>query len=538
MQQFLGQLKKIAARYSRGQKITALVVVVVLVAGLFGLVTVLGKTRYQVLYSGLNDKDAGSVTKKLDELKVPYKIQGSAIFVPAGEVDETRIELAGAGLPAGSKVGFEIFDNASFGASDFNQQVNYQRAMEGELARSICSMDQVEDAVVHIAMSEDNTFSSEEQAATASVLLTLNGGAKLDGGQVAAVSNLVACAVPGLKPESVSVVDAAGNVLTGNEGSSAVTSEHLSALHAYESAVQAPLQSILDRVVGKGKGVVKVSMDLDFSSKTSQVETFKPAGTTGAPQEQKVSQESYGAGATPGATTGTPGTTSNIPGYTTGTTATAAGGNAYVKSDAETTFNNDHTIEEIKSPPGTIKRMSIAVLVDRGVNQASTLSMREAISAAAGLDTTRGDVISVQSVAFDTSQKKAAEKQAKSAAFWKNITGYAKTAGLVLLAGLALFLVWRKLRKARKGMSSLPTLGAPGLVTSAGELPGGGPEAIAAGASAGGDRARSQEELLQKARPLLEGVSKPAVLEAIEMLAKQKPEEVAQMLKVTMKEQR
>jgi flagellar M-ring protein FliF len=529
MQKFLNQLKSISARYSMGQKVTAALLVLVLVAGMFFLVTFLGKTRYQVLFSGLDGKDAAAVTKKLDELKVPYQIQGSTILVAANKVDQARIQLAGAGLPAGSKVGFEIFDNSSFGASDFTQKVNYQRALEGELARTIASMDQVQDAVVHIAQPDETLFSQDQQQTTAAVMVTMKAGGTLSGGQVAAVSHLVACSVKGLDANNVTVADSTGALLSGESGGAAMTSEQITATKTYEAAMEAPLQGILDKVIGTGKGVVKVNADLDFTSKTSQVDTYTPAGTNGLPSQQTTSNENYGNGT--GTTTGTPGTTSNIPNYTTTTGQT---GNGYNKTDAQTTYDNNHTTEQVTQPAGTLKRLSVAVLVDDSVKARNASALRETLSAAAGLDNTRGDVISVQTVQFDNTASKSSNQAAAKAAFWNKISGYAKTGGLVVLALIAAFILWRKLKKARKSLASLPALGI-----------GGGEAQMALGGGSGnaltsplqlGLQPRSQDELINKARPLLEGVNKPAVLEAIELLASQKPEEVAQMLRATMKE--
>lgn len=506
MQRLWEQVKGIASRYNTQQKLVLVITVLVLVAGVIGVAMYAGRTRYGMLYGNLEGKDASAVTEKLDELKVDYKISGTSILVPADKVDSTRVQLAGAGIPSGGKVGFEIFDNTSFGASDFSRQVNYQRALEGELSRTISAMETVDNAIVHLALPEDEIFSDESQEATASVMLKLEAGGSISSGQVQSITNLVAGAVKGLEPEKVSVTDAEGNPLSSSEAASAMTSEQLRSLKAYEGQMEASLQSILDRVVGRDKGLVRVHAELDFSSKTGQVETFSSPTATGLPEASSASQETYSNAG--GATAGVPGTTSNIPGYTT-ITGDQNGG-TYNKTETSTTYDNNHTIEEVKTPPGRVVRTSTAVLLDNGVDRGAILGLENALTAAAGVDVARGDVLTVEVVPFDKLAGKQAEKEISSARMKNMISTGLKTFGLVALAVLALILLRKRLKNVKARLSALPVTAGPST--------------------------KAMDAVLSKAQPLLDGRAKAPMLGSIELLAAQKPDEVAQVLKAMMKE--
>lgn len=504
MQRIWEQLKAIASRYNTQQKLVLLVTVIVLAAGVIGVGVYASRTRYAVLYGGLEGKDAASVTKKLDDLKIAYKLSGGSILIPADQVDRMRIQLASEGVPSGGKVGFELFDNTSFGASDFSRQVNYQRALEGELSRTIAAMDPVDDAVVHLALPEDQIFSEDNQAATASVMLKINGGQSMGSGQVQAVTNLVAGAVKGLQPENVSITDSEGNPLSGSDTSSAMTSEQLRSLKAYENQMESSLQSVLDRVVGRGKGVVTVHAELDFSSRVGQVETYSTPEAGGLPGTSDTKHETYtNAG---GEITGQPGTTTNIPDYTTVTGNQGAG--TYNKTEARNIYNNNHTIEEVKTPPGKVLRMSTAVLMDRSVDRGSIFALENALNAAAGVDPQRGDVLTMEVVPFDKVAEEKAAKEMSNAQTRNLVFTGLKTLGLIALAVAALILLLKKLKEVKTRLNSLPALPSD----------------------------RSIADVMTKAKPLLDGRAKTPMLGSIEMLAAHKPDEVAQVLKALMKE--
>jgi flagellar M-ring protein FliF len=506
MQRFIEQARKIASRYTVGQKVVSVLIILAMAFGIYYLASYIRRPQYRQLYSGLDQKDAAEVAQKLDELKVDYRLEGGSILVPAGEVDRLRVKLAAENIPTGGAVGFEIFDKSDFGTSDFNQRVKYQRALEGELARTIASIDQVQSAVVHIAMPEDGVFASQSQKVSASVLLSLKGSSSLDKSQVEGIRNLVARAVKDLDPQNVSIVDSQGNPLYAGDSGSVQAADRLQTIRNYQTMMESSLQQMLNRVVGEGKGLVKVSLDLDLSTKTIQTEEFDKSAESGLPKSQKTKEENYSSGG--GGAEGVPGTGSNIPDYATVTTG--EGGGTYTRKESETIYDNNHTITEMTEPPGKITQMSIAVLIDQSVDLGNVSALREAIAEAAGLDEERGDSITVQTVPFSDSFQKEVEakiaKEQKSERLWKII----KTSLLLLGAVFVTLLLLRKLKSIRKRLESMPEL-------RSGEM-------------------NALEEAAAGARALMERQSKTPMLSSLEMLAAQKPDEMARLLKALLHE--
>jgi flagellar M-ring protein FliF len=282
------------------------------------LAMVASRPDYTVLFSNLRPEDAAAIVQKLRDSKVPYRVtaNGTAIEVPSASVYEVRLNLAGQGLPQGGNVGFEIFDKNSLGVTDFSQKMSYLRALQGELQRTISSLDGVSDARVHIVLPDDSLYSSEKKDASASVLLRLDGSRPPSDEQVAGIVNLVSAAVEGLKPERVSVVDTRGNVLADGSGqgrdSLRLTATQLDIKRAAERAIRSDVESMLDRVAGPGKAVVRVSARMSFDQKQTTSEIFEPAGggTQGVIASQERTREVYGAGAR--SVGGVPGTASNV----------------------------------------------------------------------------------------------------------------------------------------------------------------------------------------------------------------------------------
>lgn len=506
MQGVLQRLRRIASRYTTGQKIGFVLIAVLLATGAFLLFRYVGKPQYRVLFSGLDSKDAAAVTAALEEMKVDYKVEGSSVLVPAGEVDKLRMQLAARNIPSGGKVGFEIFDKTSFGASDFSQRVNYQRALEGELARTISSLDQVESAVVHIALPEESIFTDKENSASASVLVSLKGGQTLERSQVEGIRNLVACAVEGLKPENVSIVDSSGNPLYAGDEGSALASDRLQIVRSYQSYMEGSLQKVLDQVLGPGKGLVKVHLELDLASRTTQTEKYQSPQEGGLPGTAKTSEEVYNNAS--GTTSGVPGTGSNIPDYTSITTGGT--GAAYTKRESEIAYDNNRTVVQEISPPGEITGINLSVLLDQSVDSSSVYALQEALAAAAGLDQERGDTITVQTVPFDTSQQEQREAQLAKARSGERIMSLARLGGLVLAALLGAFLLWRRLRKVKERISQLPALESSDTY--------------------------ALEEAAENARALMGKLNKSPILSSLELMASQRPDEVAKLLKAMMQE--
>jgi len=506
MQGLLDWIRRISGRYTTAQKVGALLVAVILVLGLVMAARWAARPRYRVLFSGLEGQEVSKVLAKLDEQKVDYRVEGSAILVPQDKVDKLRMELSMEGVPSGGKVGYEVFDSTGFGASEFSQKVNYQRALEGELSRTISSLEQVEAADVHIVLPEEGIFSSGDRKATASVLVKLKPGQKLGSGQVEGVRNLVAGAVLGLKPEDVAVVDESGNTLTGGESSMAQAATQLEALQAYRAYFESSLQEVVDRVVGRGKGIVKAHVSVDFSQSVTQQESYKPPTEGGLPSSQQTFEEVYNNGST--GTAGVPGTGSNIPDYQSLTQG--GSGAAYQKRETKTEYENNREVTEKTSPPGKITGVSLAVLVDQGVEPTTVSALEDALAAAAGIDPGRGDIIAVQQVPFDTSYQEEAQAVLAKAEGGRRLMEWVRIGALVLLAGLAALFLVRKLKRVRKRLAEMPLA----------EL----------------TATQALEEAVEKARPMLTGTAKSPILASIEMFANQRPDEVAKVLRAMLRE--
>ncbi len=362
-----------------------------------------------VAFSGLEPEDSAAIADQLEKDGVKYEIGGggSSVSVPANKVAETRIKLAQAGLPkGGSSTGLEIFDKTNFGATDFVQQVNFQRGMEGELARSIKTLDGVKATRVHIVMPKEALFKEDQANATASVLVSMKPGASLGKDQVNGIVNLVANSIEGLGKEGVTIVDETGHVLyDGSVSDSAFSpgssSTQLDVQRQYEVALQRDLESTLSRVVGAGRSAVTVRARLNFDAVQTSADTFGAAASA-VPRSTSNRTETF-SGSNSG-TGGVPGTGAN--GGTAGAAATAANGSSTYSVTESTTNNeiNKTTTTTVKAP-GSIEKLSVSVVLDESVTPAQEQSITSAVAAAVGLDQARGDTLSVTRLPFDESVK-------------------------------------------------------------------------------------------------------------------------------------
>ena len=255
---------------SPSRKIMVMAVALAAAASIGLMVYLTNQVDYKVLFSNLSAEDAGSIVAKLNEKKIPYKISssGNAVSVPAEKVSELRLELAAAGLPQGSGVGFEIFDdNKTLGATEFEQQLNYRRALQGELARTINGLDEIQSSRVHIALPKDSLFSDQQKKPTASVTLRLKSGKTIRPAQIEGIVHLVASSIEGMNPEDVMVVDSRGTILSSSQNDSKLskmTVQQADFQRNTEKELSGRIQSLLENVVGKGKAVVRVTAELDF----------------------------------------------------------------------------------------------------------------------------------------------------------------------------------------------------------------------------------------------------------------------------------
>ena len=419
--------------------VTAFLALSVVAVVFIGMIA--SKPRMSVLFSNLSSEDAGVIVQKLSELKVEYKLStdGSTIEVPANVRDEMRLKMASQGLlPQGGSVGFELFDKQSFGMTEFTEKLNYQRAIQGELTRTISQLAPVMGARVHIAKPESSMFSTEQQPATASVVLKLRRGLPLGDEQVGGIVQLVASAIEGLKPENVSVIDSDGNVLSECVSASSgagglLSTNQVKMKKQFESELAQNLQTMLAQIVGADKAVVRVSADLDFDHKQSKSERYEPLtspdGTArGVLLSEQKSSEDYNGETIPG----------NIAASARVATEGSAKGRVYNREESTAQYEVTKQIEETVSAPGQIKRLSVAVLVDEKVKSPVRV-IQNAVSAAAGIDPERKDQITVQKIKFDTVSQKALADEMAKASKGEMFQSIGKNVGAVVLLLLFLF---------------------------------------------------------------------------------------------------
>ena len=277
------QISEIWQNLGRAQQVAIAAIAVACVGLIFALISWARTPEYATVFSNLSEEDAAAIVGKLKESKTPYEIAngGSAIRVPANLLYDTRLQLASSGLPQGGGVGFELFSQTNFGMTDFIQKVNYQRALEGELSRTINHLGPVEQSRVHIVMPQPSLYTDEQKEASASVVLKLKPGQRLKDAQVRGIAQLVSSSVEGLKPEKLTIVDSNGNVLSdslgGEKDSQRMSLSQLDSQRTFETDLEQRTQTMLDRVLGYGKATVRVRAVLDWDQFESSSETYSPS---------------------------------------------------------------------------------------------------------------------------------------------------------------------------------------------------------------------------------------------------------------------
>ena len=333
------------------------------VAGLVAVTLWTQQPDMQVLFGNLAVDDASGIIDKLKDAKVPYETTngGTTILVPSAQVHDLRLEMAGQGLPHGGGVGYEIFDRTTMGMSDFVQKLNYRRALQGELARTITQMPEVERARVHLAIPERRLFSTEQDRARASVVVSLRASQTLSKAQIQGVVHLVSSSVEGLQARDVTVVDGHGNLLsnTSSDESAGLSGTQMEYQRTLEKDIETRIQSMLERIVGVNKAVVRVSSVLDFRKIETTEERYDPNGQV-VRSEQRGQERSSGVNGVSG---GVPGVESNLPGGTEVEGGQTSSNNNQTKNET-VNYEISRTVSRIVEPTGTIKKLSVAVLVD------------------------------------------------------------------------------------------------------------------------------------------------------------------------------
>src|SRR5512135_2627572 len=434
--------------------IVAVAATVALLAGLF----LWGQTPdYRVLYANMSERDGGAVIEALQQQNIPYKFsEGGTLMVPADKVHEVRLQLAAKGLPKGGTVGFELMENQKFGTSQFLEQVNYQRALEGELARSVETMGPVASARVHLAIPKPSVFVKEQQKPSASVVLSLRAGSALDAGQVSAIVHLISSSVPNMPPQGVTVVDQNGTLLSSARDSSEeqlMDATQLKYVRQIEQDHVKRIEDILIPITGIQNVRAQVTASLDFAQTEQTAETFRPnqppnQAAVRSLQTLETLNGTTNTGGVPGALTNQPPVPATAPIVTPASAVAAASGVnvSNMHKELTTNYEVDRTIQHTKLPVGSIKRLSIAVVVNnpsstdkdgkvtsRPYTDAEKAQITALIKDTVGFDAKRGDSLNLLNSAFNEQQEVIPEtpmwKQPDTIALVKDIFKYLLIAG-------------------------------------------------------------------------------------------------------------
>ena len=424
----MNDLKRLLFSLTLRQKISIVLAAIVVAAGMYSLSHWNRERDFQSLYTGMSPEDAGIVVARLKEGGVQYRLSdnGTTILVPSALVAETRLAMASSGLPRSGRIGFELFDKNNFGATDFSEQVNYHRALEGELERSVMSLAEVEKARVHITLPKESVFLESRKPAKASVMVKLRPGARLSAPNVLAVCHLLSSAVEGLEPQAVSVMDMQGNLLnrprtTQDLDTPKPSEAHLEYRQSIEKDVVAKVNSTLDPLLGPDAFRASASVECDFTSGEQSEEVFDPTRSV-----MTNSQRTEDVGGL-GVTAGVPGSASNLPRPT---SRPEAGGRSYTRKTENVSYQTTRTVRRTRIPQGSVKRMSVSLLVDHTVrwegegekarriveppSEEKLKSIRDLVTGAIGLQLERGDQLVVESLPFETTQNWRPEETAPS----------------------------------------------------------------------------------------------------------------------------
>ncbi|TLM98338.1 flagellar M-ring protein FliF, partial [bacterium] len=399
---------------------------------------------YGVLFTQKDEAGANQAIEKLKELKIPYKVEvtadGTTILIPSKDIDETRIKLVGENVVTGGVVGFEDFNQTKFGETDTDRRARYLRALQGELTRTIERLTEVDKARVHIVQPEPSLFKDEQKNATAAIMLKLKPYKTLEVSQVQGIVRLVTNSVEGMKAENVTVVDDTGNVISEDLGldkesaNRKLTATQLELQEQYQKKLQNSVQTMLEKVAGIGKAVVRVQADLDFDKiKKSVKEVGEPVPISKSTEKETTSS-------TNSSSTADVGTDGNTPGYV------SPDNNSTSEMESKKEIVNYEiptTLTDTEVAPGSVKKLSVAVVVDKELNGNLLKQYTDLVKGAAGYDEQRGDQISVTGMPFDTSYKDEMD-QAMAEADRQRLLIYGGVAALALLVlGAVAFSVLR-----------------------------------------------------------------------------------------------
>lgn len=438
------------------RKMMLAAVALVILASLGSFVYFTNQEDYRVLFSNLPSEDAASIVAKLKEKKVPYQISssGDVISVPSDKVSELRLELAASGVLHGGGVGFEIFDNKIMGATEFEQQLNYRRALQGELVRTINSLDEIQQSRIHIVLPKESLFIDQQKKATASVTVKLKPGRKLKQSQIDGIGHLIASSIEGMSADDVIIVDSQGNILSKNESDSRLarlSSSQIEYQRNIEKDMASQIQTMLESVVGPNKAVVRVNADLDFRITEKTEEIYDPESPV-VRSSQKQSDKLMGKASPAGKDQA--GSGSSEP--------------EKEKTDETVNYEINKTVNKTIMPVGDIKKISIAVLVDgnypkndKGIAtyqerpKKELESLEDLVRKSAGFNVQRGDQVAVASMPFDRSES---DQNMTGSSWQENLNSFAPFIKYIaIMIGLLLVFLFIVRPLLRSVTSAFPT---------------------------------------------------------------------------------
>ncbi len=500
-QNFLSQAREVWTRLSPNQRFGMAGVTFISIVGMIALLIWAQRPKYEVLYSGLDEDDSANIAMGLQAEKIPYKAEqnGMVILIPSDRIPETRLTMAGKGLPRSSGVGYEIFDKVNIGVTDFVQKINYRRALEGELARSIETVRNIDKARVHIVIPEERLFTEDQNKPSASVMLKLRPSSEPDEKQIVGITHLVASSIEGLEPENITVVDSYGKLLSmagAVDPMVKLTAHQLELRQRLEAYLTGKVQSLLNGVLGQSNSVVRVSAEIDFQRVDQTIRQIDPANTAvrGEQREETVQSNEQE------------------------TSSTSS-------ESSITNFEISERMEHLVQEAGSIRRITVAVFINHTFAMVSPPeggepvrqsiprpqeeldNIRLIVQNSVGYDPLRGDQVAINQFSFDTTQldrERELLEQAERREFWYNVTQK-----VLLVVSILIFVLF-----ARSLLRSLKIL----------------PPKEAA------------EEGIETAVPIEEEISLEAqkraqIQEQVLIFAKEKPSNVAKLIKTWMVEE-
>ena len=523
-------LKNFWTKLSRPQKVLTVVAPLLLISTLVTLLLWANRPQYVPIFNNISPADAGAVTNKLKDLKVDYRLAdgGSTISVPQKQAAEVRLQLASAGLPQGSKFSFDSLNQMRLGETDKDRRLRYILGLQNELETTLKTITGVQNARVHIVMPEPSLFIDKEQPSKVAVTLDLVPGHKLGDDQVRAIANLLAASVEGLQPENVTIVDTKGNdysrVVANDRNPGQITGSQIQLQQSVEENLQKSVQTMLDKVFGSGKTIVRANATIDFD----QVQQKKQTHSDGPKVSEQHTKEDTTNGSTTGGITGTQ---PNVPGAPTYPAVT--GGNTSTSAKSSDVINYQvNTIQEDRIiGPGAIKRLSVSVMVDAdSVPQTQVDQIKTIVASATGIVPNRGDQIEVAAFPFNKTNIQEEKRLLEEAVRKEQIYTYAQYGAGALLGLVLLLLLLRSRSKRKREEKSISLSGGLGPVPLAAAE-----ELLLAQQQA---EQEAQLKLAQKKTKTAEEIERQKVKEAVELYTQNNPDEVARLVKTWLAEDR